>query len=79
MASFFHKVRPQSSNINEDRFEQPTYIQQLLKKQEIASVQLFQRTDNKLLQYYAAAVYIADARSNYKFIYHFLFPKHVFW
>lgn len=79
-ARLFSKIPHEApSSLSNDEFEYPTLVRQLQKKQVISCIQLFHRTQGKPLQSAAVPVYIANAQSNYNFIYHFLYPKHVFW
>lgn len=80
LARFFSKNHSQESeNINKDEFEHPTLMRQLVKKQVINSIQLFSRAQNRAASASPVKAYLANTQLNYNFIYHFLYPKHVFW
>jgi hypothetical protein len=76
----FQKIHPEEdSSFSQDEFEHHTLIRQLLKKPAVSSVQLFYRSDNGIKQPQAIRLYTANTQTNYNFIFHFLYPKHVFW
>jgi len=80
LTRFLSKIHQEdSSNLSQDEFEHPTLIRQLLKKTAISSIQLLHRQDSGTIQPEAISLYTANAQTNYNFIFHFLYPKHVFW
>jgi len=44
-----------------------------------ASMRLFDAGAIKYLRAFSTRIYIGDPALNYKFIFHLLYPKHVFW
>lgn len=69
----------EESNLNTDEFEHHHFIQQTIKKQAIASIQLFDRTDDQPVRDTAVKNYTTGAALTYNYIYHLLYPKHFFW
>lgn len=62
-----------------DSFEHPSLTQPLLKKQTVACTQLFWENSYKLIQDPLIKTYVSTGELKHSFIYHFLYPKHVFW
>jgi len=76
----FKKVHPEDgTSFSQDEFEHQTLIRQLLKKPAVSSVQLFYYPANGTKQAEAIRLYTGNTHTNYNFIFHFLYPKHVFW
>lgn len=69
----------EESNLNKDEFEHHHFIQQTIKKQAIASIQLFDRTDDQPRQDLIVRNYTTGAALSYNYIYYLLYPKHFFW
>lgn len=69
----------EESNLNKDEFEHHHFIQQTIKKQAIASIQLFNRTEYQPVPDLIVKNYTGDAALTYNSIYYLLYPKHFFW
>lgn len=69
----------EESNLNKDEFEHHHFIQQTIKKQAIASIQLFDRPAFQLIQDLIVRNYTTGAALSYNYIYYLLYPKHFFW
>jgi len=78
LTRYLNKVHQEdSSNVSQDEFEHPTLIRQLLNKTAVFSIQLFHHPEID-----SAAIvrlYTTCTQTSYNFIFHFLYPKHVFW
>lgn len=80
LTRFFNKIhQEEQSSLSQDEFEHPSLIRQLLKKVGISSIQLFHHPEYGAIQPEAVQLYTANAQIHYNFIFHFLYPKHVFW
>lgn len=80
LTRYLNKVHQEdSSNVSQDEFEHPTLIRQLLKKTAISSIQLFHHPEISSTDFQVVRLYTANTQTNYNFIFHFLYPKHVFW
>lgn len=79
--NIFEKVHPEDgSNFTGNDFEHPTLIQFSLKKHSAAPTVLLLRTVHKpILQDPLIKTYVLTGNYHHQFIYHFLYPKHVFW
>lgn len=80
LQQLFEKLHKENeTTFTGNSFEHPSLIQPLLKKQNIACIQLFWETNYKLNQDPLIKTYISTTELKHSFIYHFLYPKHVFW
>ena len=80
LQQLFEKLHPENETaFTGDNFEHPSLTQPLLKKQTIACIQLFWETNYKIDQDPLIKTYISTKELKHSFIYHFLYPKHVFW
>lgn len=68
----------EGSNLQEDEFEHPTLLQQVLKPAPLSSFQLFHLLANPAQDGPAIVQPIARTNFKYQFIYNLLYPKHFF-
>lgn len=69
----------EESNLNKDEFEHHHFIQQTIKKQAIASIQLFDRPEYQPVKDLIVRNYTTSTAVPYNYIYYLLYPKHFFW
>jgi len=80
LSRYLNKIhQDESSSFSKDEFEHPPLIRQILKNPGLFAIQLFDHPKPGSVLLESLRLYTANAQSHYNFIFHFLYPKHVFW